>query len=277
MNQDIVQERLEKLYPEEGGARFQVIFNGKKSTRVNGKYIIDNHDIIIFNLNFKHEGALMYTAIHELAHHILVMQYGTLGKGHPSLFWATFHDLLAQAEKLHLWKTPDLDDEQTELVEEIAALLPRVTALEMEIGSKLMELHASVEESGGRIEDLIDRKLRMSKTSAKLFQKLMAKLDDAIYNPDAAKLIATSGARTTAESSYANGMSLDQTKQDVKGIKKRVTAISDNDRRKALIIRLTAERKKVEERLTAVASRRLSLDAELASLGYKEEKADDED
>ena len=155
-------------------------------------------------------------------------------------------------------------------------MLPQLTALEQRVGRKLMELHTSTKESGGRIEDFIDRKLRMSKISAKLYQKILLKLDDAIYNPDAAKLIATAKSSITAESNIADGKSLDQTKQEVKGMKKRAEVIPEDERKAELIKKLKDERKKVDDRVSAAAGRRLAIDAELEALGAGEDEDDGE-
>ena len=276
MNQEIVQERLAKLYPEEGGPHFTVLFTGKHNARVNGLYYPDAHEILIHNLNFKNDGDLMYTAIHELTHHIMIMKHGTLGKGHPSLFWATFHDLLTLAEQKKIWKPVEMTDEQVQLVKEITEMLPKVTEMEQRVGRKILELHTSTKESGGRIEDFIDRKLRMSKISAKLYQQILIKLDDAIYNPDAAKIIATTKARISAESNIANGKSLDQTKQEIKGIKQRADVLPEDERKKALIAKLKNERAKADDRVSAAAGRRLAIDAELKKLTGEEDADDDE-
>ncbi len=48
----------------------------------------------------------MYTAIHELTHHILITERGvkTL-KSHSGIFWATFYDLIDKAIELKLYTT----------------------------------------------------------------------------------------------------------------------------------------------------------------------------
>ena len=82
MNQDQVKEKL--LAIEDAPLEFSVIFSGKRSKKVNGLYKPDTREILIHNKNFqggsggeKAQGAtatadnlLIYTAIHEYAHHL---------------------------------------------------------------------------------------------------------------------------------------------------------------------------------------------------------------
>ena len=45
---------------------FTVVQTGKKSSKVNGLYKTDSHEILLHNKNFTTNNAIMYTAIHEL-------------------------------------------------------------------------------------------------------------------------------------------------------------------------------------------------------------------
>jgi hypothetical protein len=61
---------------------YVVIFSGKKSKKVNGLYKSLTKEIIIHNKNFvdengkQHENFLIFTAIHELAHHVMIAECG---------------------------------------------------------------------------------------------------------------------------------------------------------------------------------------------------------
>ncbi|MDR0601298.1 MAG: hypothetical protein LBG42_02855, partial [Treponema sp.] len=73
MNQDQVKAKL--LAIEDAPLEFSLVFSGKSSKKVNGLYKPESREIIIHNKNFTAEGGqnenlLLYTAIHEYAHHL---------------------------------------------------------------------------------------------------------------------------------------------------------------------------------------------------------------
>lgn len=68
MNQENVKQKLLQL--EKVDTDFTVTFSDRKSKKVDGLYYPDRREIIIHNQNFVDENQLMYTAIHEYAHHI---------------------------------------------------------------------------------------------------------------------------------------------------------------------------------------------------------------
>ena len=68
MNQQQVVERLLEL--DNDVEDFIVTFTGKKSKKVDGLYKPGNKEIILHNKNFSDDNSLIYTAIHEFAHHI---------------------------------------------------------------------------------------------------------------------------------------------------------------------------------------------------------------
>lgn len=266
MNQIETTEKLQRLYPEDGGSQFEVVFTGCKNKRINGNYNPTTHVIQIHNLNFKNDGALMYTAIHELGHYVAYQKYGSAGRGHPSLFWAIFHDLLDKAEKEKIWKPTEHSIDQVQLMDELQDLLTQTTSLERQIGAKLTQLHISTEIDGGRIEDFIDRDLRITRKTSRVFQQMKLRLDDT-YNPDAAQLIVTSKKDVTAESSLADGRSLDQTKQAVKGIFDRIDVIPRDVLHAQKIKQKVDDYKKLIARRETLAARELSLATELKQLG----------
>ena len=69
MNQDQIKAML--LDIEESQLEFSVILTGKESKRVNGLYKPDTCEILLHNRNFTSDNQLIYTAIHEYAHHLL--------------------------------------------------------------------------------------------------------------------------------------------------------------------------------------------------------------
>jgi hypothetical protein len=109
MNQDKVKTIL--LDIEDTELDFSVIFSGKKSRKVNGLYKPDTREILIHNKNFTdetglNENLLIYTAIHEYAHHQHSCKNGgrLSARAHTSDFWAIFHGLLEKAEAKGLYQ-----------------------------------------------------------------------------------------------------------------------------------------------------------------------------
>ena len=80
---------------------FTVIQSGKESRCVNGLYKPDTHEIILHNKNFKTDNEMIYTAVHEYAHHLLTEEaLATMGdtalpnaRVHTQAFWAKFNEL----------------------------------------------------------------------------------------------------------------------------------------------------------------------------------------
>jgi hypothetical protein len=104
MNQDQVKAAF--LSIEEAPLEFEVIFSGKKSKKVNGLYKCEQREIIIHNRNFSDENLLLYTAIHEYAHHLHACSRGGAlsSRAHTAEFWAILHGLLEKAEAKRVYK-----------------------------------------------------------------------------------------------------------------------------------------------------------------------------
>ena len=71
-----------------------MIFSGKKSRKVDGLYKPETREIILHTGNFTTDDELVYTAIHEYAHHL---QFTTSAmpiscRAHTTAFWSLFHD-----------------------------------------------------------------------------------------------------------------------------------------------------------------------------------------
>ncbi|MDR2900700.1 MAG: hypothetical protein LBV20_04195 [Treponema sp.] len=165
MNQDQVKEELQKLY--DSSVDYVVIFSGKKSIRVNGLYKPSSKEIIIHNRNFANDNLLMYTAIHELAHHILMTEKGKKStRAHTQEFWATFHDLLDAAKEREIYQ-PLIDCDTKFLIEEARDISKKIAELQRDLGKILLRIQKSCEENGLRYEDIVDREIQISKISAK--------------------------------------------------------------------------------------------------------------
>ena len=178
MNQDKLKEKL--LLIEDAPLEFTLIFSGKKSKKVNGLYKPDSQEIIIHNRNFDQGAAgdnlMLYTAIHEYAHHLhACSQGGKLpSRAHTSEFWAVFHSLLDKAEAKKIYTdvfsgSPEL----MSLTETIRKkFLHENGALVKEMGKHLFKADALCTAIGVRFEDYVDRVLCIPRTAANMAIKM---------------------------------------------------------------------------------------------------------
>ncbi|MDR2102092.1 MAG: hypothetical protein LBP43_05930 [Treponema sp.] len=222
MNQDAVKEKL--LAIEDPPLDFSLIFSGKKSKKVNGLYKPESREIIIHNRNFLREGEkgpgddnlLMYTAIHEYAHHFHACSRGgkLSARSHTAEFWAIFHGLLAKAEDKGIYKnvfagSPELA-ELTELIRK--KYLAENGSLVQELGRLLLEAHELCSAIGGRFEDYIDRVLRIPRNAANMAVKMYQYNLDPQLGADNMRFLAgikNEGVRKNAEVSLLGGKSPD--------------------------------------------------------------------
>ena len=199
MNQDQVKEKL--LAIEDAPLDFTVIFSGKRSKRVNGLYKPDTREIIIHNRNFAGDAnggkdvatgdnLLIYTAIHEYAHHLHACARGghLSPRAHTAEFWAILHGLLEKAEAKGVYKnvfSPSTESAASggskasfgsEASRELEKLTDTIREkyltengnLVKELGQLLLRAHELCSAVGGRYEDYIDRVLRIPRQAANL-------------------------------------------------------------------------------------------------------------
>ena len=168
MNQDRVKEILLSL--AEPKTEFSLIFSGKESSVVNGLYKPQSREIIIHNRNFSSDDQLVYTAIHEYAHHLHCERKGGLssGRAHTNEFWGIFHDLLVKAEGLGLYR--NLFDEEPEFVELTRKIRGSCIAengrVMLELGALMIEAQALCRKFKARFEDYVDRALGLPRSTA---------------------------------------------------------------------------------------------------------------
>jgi hypothetical protein len=180
MNTDQVKQKLLRI--EEAPLEFTLVFSGKKSSKVNGLYKPESREIIIHNRNFEQDAAgenlLLYTAIHEYAHHLhACSQGGKLSpRAHTSEFWAIFHALLEKAELKKIYRDVFADaPELTELTETIRKkYLQENGSLVKEMGKHLLKAHELCTAIGVRFEDYVDRVLRIPRTAANMAIKMFS-------------------------------------------------------------------------------------------------------
>lgn len=178
MNQDKIKTLLLKI--ADAPMEFSVILSGKKSRKVNGIYKTDTREIILHNRNFASdingENLLLYTAIHEYAHHLHACSRGgnLSSRAHTSEFWAIFHELLDKAEKKNIYQnvltsSPDLEKLTAQIKKKF---LEENGNLVKELGRYLIKARELCEKIGGRFEDYVDRVLRIPKLAAQTAIKM---------------------------------------------------------------------------------------------------------
>jgi hypothetical protein len=171
MTQEQVKERLQKLH--QSTVDYTVIFSGKYSKRAYGLYKLATREIIIHNKNFEdedgslNENLLMFTAIHELAHHVMMAEKGNISvRSHTQDFWATFHGLLDTAEKRGVYHAA-IDADTQKLIDEARDISVRIAELQRELGGVICAIGESCRKNGLREEDIIERKAQIGKQTSK--------------------------------------------------------------------------------------------------------------
>lgn len=221
MNQDQVAEKLRSLTDEV--PPFTLVFSGKKSKKVNGLYMPSTKEIIIHNKNMSSDMELMYTAIHEFAHHVVTYRSGGVvlsNRCHTGKFWAVFHELLSKAEELGIYSNPFKSDEEfIALTERIkndfllknGTLMKEFAAVLMEARNRCVEKHLS-------FDDYVDRELGMEKTTANTLLRIEKYDINPAIGYDNMKTIAgikDEAKREVAEKAFLEGESSDTVKTNI--------------------------------------------------------------
>ena len=221
MNQNEIKEKL--LSIEDAPLDFTVILSGKKSKRVNGLYKPDTREIILHNRNFTEDNLLVYTAIHEYAHHLHACKRGghLSPKAHTAEFWAILNGLLEKAEAKEIYK--DVFSGSSELEELTETIRKKYLSengnLVKELGQLLLKAHDLCEAIGGRYEDYVDRVLRIPRQAA----NLAVRMHQYNLNPDTGADnmrflagISNEEKRQAAENALLSGKSPDTVKTALK-------------------------------------------------------------
>lgn len=221
MENEEIKKRLLEI--EETGIEFSLVQTGKESVRVNGLYKPDTHEILLHNKNFKDDNQIMYTAIHEYAHHLETERYmaengGRLPPGgsrvHSAQFWARFHSLLIKAENLGFYKISiEESPELKELTEKIKSEYIEANGKMMvEFGKLLVKAHELCEKANIRYEDYLERVLCLPKNTAKDLTKVASVQVNPAIGFDNMKKVAQikdSGEREAAEQQILSGKTPD--------------------------------------------------------------------
>ena len=169
MNQDQVKQILLKL--DSAAEDFTLIFSGKASKKVDGLYYSEKREIILHNKNFKSDGSLVYTAIHEFAHHLHFTRspvpVGT--RAHTAEFRRILHGLLAKAEEMTLIANPF--EEHADLAKLTKQIRGNLLKIQGENARQLGEAFIAARELCTkydlRFDDYVERVLQFDQSTAR--------------------------------------------------------------------------------------------------------------
>jgi hypothetical protein len=231
MNQDQAKEKL--LSIKKDVEDFKVIFSGKTSKKVDGLYHRETREIIIHNRNFADDNELMYTAIHEFAHHI---QFTTSavpisGRCHTTFFWSTFHKLLDAAEKKGVYRNIFTENGDFQaLTEKIRTeFLAKNGHLMKEFGKLLVAAKELCDKYNTSFYDYLDRVLSFPRSSAQSIIKTFTydlNPDIGYENMKTVANIRDNGDRQKAERDFLSGKSPDTVKMELKKAKESPDPVS---------------------------------------------------
>ena len=270
MNKDNVKEKL--LMIEDAPLEFSLVFSGKKSKKVNGLYKPATREIIIHNKNFSGDDTgqnlLLYTSIHEYAHHLHACKRGgTLSpRAHNSEFWAIFHGLLEKAEAKKIYKDVfAVSPELIKLTEHIKSkYLKNNGELVKAMGKYLIKAHELCTGIGVRFEDYVDRMLRIPRAAAntaiKMFEYDIAP-DVGADNMRFLAGIRDGDERKAAETALINGKSPDSVKIQVRG--------NDKEKEEDPAAALNKEKDRLERTIAALSKRLEDVKKELGLKDWK--------
>ena len=217
MNQDQIRELLLKI--EEPIEHFDVLFTGKASNKVDGFYKPDERKIYIHNRNMKDDSQLVYTSIHEYAHHIHVTTSAVpiATRCHTRDFWSIFHRLLEKAESKSLYENIfSKDEELVALTDEIKGnFLKKNGELMREFGQRLVYAQKLCRLKNVDFADYADRVLGLGRSLAKNIMKVSLTDVDPVIGYDNMKtvaLISNLNDRKSAEEAFKSGQSPDRVK-----------------------------------------------------------------
>ncbi len=261
MNQDQVKEKL--LQIEKNVTDFKVTFSGKKSKKVDGLYKPENKEIIIHNKNFESENILMYTAIHEYAHHI---QFTSAEepisiKTHTTLFRNILHNLLVQAELAGIYYNPFKAEPEfinlTRLIKE--KFFKKNGHMMKEFGNTLLKAHSLCIRHHASFNDYMNRELCFQANTAKTIMKCSSSDINPDIGFDNMKIVASikdPGKAKQAEEAFIQGKSPDMVKMKFKTPEKPDvtidTLIYEKKRIMTAIDRLKMKLAEVEKKIAGI-------------------------
>jgi hypothetical protein len=264
MNQDQVKEQLLRL--EDDVEDFFLVFSGKSSKRANGIYHPDTREIVIHNRNFEHDNALMYTAVHEFAHHIhFTTSAVPVGpRAHTLEFRSILHRLLVRAEEVGIYTNPfDSDPEFVTLTRRLKTeFLERNGRIMKDFGEALIEAERLCRKRGARFEDYVERVLSMDRKTATTLMKIHSyDIDPSLGYSNMATVagLGSDEKRARAEEAFLSGQSPDMVKVAVRG--------RDAEKEEDPVARLERERNRIRRTITSLQGKLSEIEERIVSLG----------
>lgn len=253
-----IEEKLKKLFPCK--TEFSVVQTGKHSSRVNSLYKPATREIVLHNMNFKTENELIYTAVHELTHHILTTEKGVkTAKCHSGIFWSTFYDLLDSAIKRGFYSRTRSEETQ-KLVEEAKQIQKELAELQRKLGDVISKIYIACKDQGDRYEDVIEHDLQMTRNKAR---ELV--LMNGGKNSDELSKIVNSAKGVEAKAAAQNAIDNGKTVEQVKAIAKKKAKAVDDDLESPEQLR--REEKRLEHTIERLSDRLVQVQETLKSMG----------
>lgn len=258
MNQDKVKELL--LNIKSDVEDFLVIFTGKESSKVDGLYNRETSEILIHNRNFNNDNSMLYTAIHEFAHHIQFteLEPEAKTKHHSVIFWKTFHKLLKEAESMNIYVNIFKKDEKflilTENIKE--NYLKQNGQLMKEFGKLLIEAYDLCQRNHMEFEDYVDRELCMNRIAAKNIMRVYAMDIDPVIGFDNMNIVAkikNRDQRKCAEAEFKHGLSVIEVKSNIQETK-------SLNPKPVTVKKLEKEKQRVEKSIEALQDKLIEID-----------------
>jgi len=261
MNQDQVIAKLISL--DNSVEDFTLTFSGKSSSKVDGLYKPDSKEIIIHNKNHIDDNQLMYTAIHEFAHHIQFTRSSkpVSSRSHTIDFWNILHRLLKKAEELKIYTNVfEKVDEFKILTKELKDnYLSKNGKIMKDMASLLLKAHELCLKYRASFDDYMDRVLGLHRGTAKTVMKFHSLNVDPQIGYEKMKIIASvkdADVRNTVQKAFAEG----ETQDSIKAMLRPQVIIEDK------FERLTREKDRLEKLLENVTAKLVKIDKEIKSL-----------
>ncbi len=222
MNQEQTKELLLRLEPQ--APDFLLVFTGKSSRKVNGLYKPETREILLHNRNFQSDEELVYTAIHEFAHHLHYCSSArpSTTRSHTAVYWSLFHRLLQKAEEMDLYRNVFLTQPDfVNLTSQIQArFLQSNGQLMKDFGQALLEAVQLCTKHHVRFEDYMDRVLRIPRSTAKTVMASFAQDVTPEFGYDHLKMMTTvkdPELRREMETKRREGYSPEMLRQELRG------------------------------------------------------------
>ena len=262
MNQAEVKDLLLNL--ESNVPDFSVTFTGKESKRVDGLYKPESCEILIHNKNFTDDNSLLYTAIHEYAHHVHFSRFPeeVTRRAHTNRFWDLFHSLLSDAENKGIYKSLFDNDKDFQLLTKRikSEYLEKNGHLMKEFGKLLIEALDLCREKHAVFEDYAERILGMTRGSARSMMKVYALDIDESLGFENMKVVASikdPKQRSEAVESFKEGKTPPQVRQHIKEFRTEPEPSMG---------RLEAQKRRLEKNITNLQEKLENVDRQLEEL-----------